>query len=59
MPLLNINPDSGRAHYELGVALNQSGDSAGAIGHFRLAARDANPNIKAAANEMLRRMGQR
>lgn len=56
---LNINPDSGRAHYELGVALNQSGDSAGAIGHFRLAARDADPNIKAAANEMLRRMGQR
>ena len=39
--------------------LSQSGDSAGAIGHFQIAARDADPNIRAAANEMLRRMGQR
>jgi predicted CXXCH cytochrome family protein len=56
---LSLNPDSGRAHYELGVALSQSGDSAGAIAHLRIAARDADPNIRAAANEMLRRMGQR
>jgi tetratricopeptide (TPR) repeat protein len=55
---LSLNPASGRAHYELGVALNQSGDSAGAIGHFRVAARDADPNIRAAASEMLRKMGR-
>ena len=56
---LSLNPESGRAHYELGVVLSQSGDSAGAIQHFRLAARDADPNIAAAAREMLRRLGQK
>jgi hypothetical protein len=50
---------SGRAHYELGVALAQSGDSTGAIQHLRAAARDTDPNISAAANEMLRRIGPR
>ncbi|HLK64109.1 MAG TPA: tetratricopeptide repeat protein [Bryobacteraceae bacterium] len=53
---LSLNPNSGRAHYELGVVLSQSGDSAGAIEHFKLAARDADPNISAGANEMLRRL---
>jgi len=56
---LSLNPGSGRAHYELGVVLAQTGDSAGAVQHFRIAAREADPNISAAANEMLRRMGQR
>jgi tetratricopeptide (TPR) repeat protein len=56
---LSLNPDSGRAHYELGAALSQSGDVAGAVEHFRIAARDADPNVRGAANEMLRRMGQR
>ena len=56
---LSLNPESGRAHYELGAVLSQSGDSAGAIQHFRLAARDADPNIAAAAREMLRRLGQK
>jgi len=56
---LSINPDSGRAHYELGALLSQAGDSAGAIQHFRIAARDADPNISAAAREMLARLGQR
>jgi tetratricopeptide (TPR) repeat protein len=56
---LDLNPNSGRAHYELGVLLSQSGDSAGAIEHFQMAARDADPNIRASANEMLRRMRQR
>ena len=55
---LSLNPGSGRAHYELGVVLSQSGDSAGALGHFQMAARDADPNIRASANEMLRRMRQ-
>jgi tetratricopeptide (TPR) repeat protein len=53
---LSLNPNSGRAHYELGVVLSQSGDSAGAIEHLKMAARDADPNIGAAANEMLRRL---
>ena len=55
---LALNPDSGRAHYELGAALSQSGDTAGAKEHFRAAARDPDPNIRAAATEMLRRLGQ-
>jgi len=53
---LSLNPDSGRAHYELGVVLSQSGDSAGAIEHFKMAASDPDPNISAGANEMLRRL---
>jgi tetratricopeptide (TPR) repeat protein len=53
---LSLNPNSGRAHYELGVVLSQSGESAGAIEHFKIAARDADPNISASANEMLRRL---
>jgi tetratricopeptide (TPR) repeat protein len=53
---LSLNPNSGRAHYELGVVMSQSGDSAGAIEHFKMAARDADPNIRASANEMLRRL---
>ena len=53
---LRLNPNSGRAHYELGVVLSQSGDVAGAIEHFKMAARDADPNISAGANEMLRRL---
>ena len=56
---LSLNPASGRAHYELGLALGQSGNTAGAVEHFRAAARDADPNIRAAAAEMLRRLGQR
>ena len=56
---LNLNPASGRAHYELGAALSQSGDNARAIEHFKIAARDVDPNIRAAAAEMLRRIGQR
>jgi Flp pilus assembly protein TadD len=55
---LSLNPNSGRAHYELGSVLFQTGDSAGAVEHFRLAARDADPNISAGANEMLRRLRQ-
>ena len=53
---LSLNPNSGRAHYELGVVLSQSGDSAAAIEHFKMAARDADPDISASANEMLRRL---
>jgi predicted CXXCH cytochrome family protein len=56
---LALNPGSGRAHYELGAALSQMGDSARAVEHLRTAARDADPNIQAAANEMLRRLGQK
>ena len=56
---LSLNPKSGRAHYELGVLLGQSGNAPGAVEHFRAAALDPDPSIRAAANEMLRRMGQR
>ena len=55
---LGANPASGRAHYELGVALAQTGDTAAAVAHFRAAASDPDPNISAAANEMLRRLAR-
>ena len=50
------NPKSGRAHDEQGAVRAQSGDNPGAIEHLTIAARDADPNIRAAANEMLRRL---
>jgi Flp pilus assembly protein TadD len=53
---LTLNPDDGRTHYELGIVLAQSGDSAGAAEHLAIAARSPDPNIAAAAAEMLRRM---
>jgi predicted CXXCH cytochrome family protein len=53
---VSLNPNDGRAHYELAVVLGQFGDSAGAIEHFMIAARDPDPNISAAATEMLRRI---
>ncbi|HKE30062.1 MAG TPA: tetratricopeptide repeat protein [Bryobacteraceae bacterium] len=56
---LTIDPGSVRAHYELGAALAQTGDSAGAVQHFRMAAEGTDLNIRAAAIEMLHRLGQR
>ena len=53
---LSLSPNDGRTHYELGIALGQSGDSAGAIEQLTAATHDPDPNIAAAAAEMLRRL---
>src|SRR5437879_5131962 len=55
---LRLKPDSGRAHYELGVALGRLGNSAAAAEHLKMAAQGTDPDAKAAALEMLRRIGR-
>jgi predicted CXXCH cytochrome family protein len=56
---LRLAPDSVRAHYELGVALMQLGNSATAVEQFRTAAQGTDPQVKAAALQMLQRLGAR
>jgi predicted CXXCH cytochrome family protein len=55
---LRLKPDSGRAHYELGVALAQSGNRAEAIEHLKQAAVAPESDIRAAAEQVLRSLGQ-
>jgi predicted CXXCH cytochrome family protein len=55
---IRLRPDSPLAHYELGVVFLQLRNPAGAIEQLRLAAQSSDPQAKAAAQEMLRRMGQ-
>ena len=55
---IRLKPDSGRAHYELGVALAQAGNRAGAIEHLKLAAQGPDAEAKAAALQVLRSLGQ-
>ncbi|MEO8597742.1 MAG: tetratricopeptide repeat protein [Candidatus Solibacter sp.] len=55
---IRLKPDSVRARYELAVLLWQSGNTAGALEHFTIAAKASDPQVKAAATEMLRRLGR-
>jgi tetratricopeptide (TPR) repeat protein len=55
---LRIQPDSPRAHYELGLALGRSGRHAEAQAELKTAAASSDPEIRAAATEILRRLGQ-
>ena len=55
---LRLKPDSGRAHYELGVALGRLGNGAAALEHLKMAAQGADPAAKAAALQMLQRLGR-
>ena len=52
---IRLKADSSRAHYELGVVFGQQGNSAAAVEHFKMAAQSTDPEVKAAATEMLRR----
>jgi hypothetical protein len=55
---IRLKPDSGRAHYELGVALARSGNRAGSIEHLRIAAQGPDEDARAAAAQLLRSLGQ-
>ena len=53
-----IKTDSGKAHYELGVALARSGNRARAKEHLTIAAQGPDADAKAAALQVLRSLGQ-
>jgi predicted CXXCH cytochrome family protein len=55
---IRLKPDSGRAHYELGVALARTGNRAGAIEHLKLAALGPDGDVRTAALQVLRSLGQ-
>jgi predicted CXXCH cytochrome family protein len=55
---VRLKPASGRAQYELGVALAQTGNRARAVEHLRLAAQSPEQDAKAAAQQVLRSLGQ-
>jgi predicted CXXCH cytochrome family protein len=55
---VRLQPDFWRAHYELGAALVNKGDKAGATAHVRLAAGGNDPQVKAAAQQLLQRLPQ-
>jgi hypothetical protein len=53
---IRLKPDSARAHYELGAAWGQLGNAAAALAHFKIAAESSDPQVKAAALQVLRRL---
>jgi len=55
---VKLQPDLWSAQYELGVALGKSRDFAGAEEHLKLAAGGNDPDVKAAAQDILRRLGR-
>jgi Flp pilus assembly protein TadD len=55
---VNLQPNFFRAHYELGVALGMKGDSTGAATHLRIAAQGNDPDAKASAQQLLKKLGQ-
>jgi predicted CXXCH cytochrome family protein len=55
---VRLQPDFWRAQYELGAALARKGDSGGALEHLRIAARGTDAEAKAAALQLLQRLGR-
>ncbi|HVW12010.1 MAG TPA: tetratricopeptide repeat protein [Bryobacteraceae bacterium] len=55
---VKLRPDLWSAQFELGVALGKSRDFAGAQEHLKIAAGGSDPEVKAAASDLLRRLGQ-
>ena len=55
---VRLRSDLWRAHFELGMALGRRGDAAGGIEHLRIAANGSDPEARAAAREMLQRLGR-
>ncbi len=55
---VKLRPDLWSAQYELGVALGKSRDFAGAEEHLKLAAGGNDPDVKAAAESILQRLGR-
>jgi Flp pilus assembly protein TadD len=55
---VRLQPEFWPAHYELGAALANKGDKAGAAAQLRLAAGGNDPQVKAAAQQLLQRLPQ-
>jgi predicted CXXCH cytochrome family protein len=55
---VRLQPDFGRAQFELGVALGRKGDFAGAEEHLRMAAQGTDADAKAAAQQLLQKLGR-
>lgn len=55
---VRLQPQFWRAQYELGIALGKSRDYAGAAEHLKLAAGGSDPDVKAAAQGLLQKLGQ-
>ncbi len=55
---ITLQPDFWRAHYELGALLAAKGDSANAATHLRQVARSPDPELKAAALQLLQKTGR-
>jgi len=55
---VRLQPDFGRAQFELGVVLGRTGDLAGAAEHLKLATQCSDPQAKASALELLRKVGR-
>jgi predicted CXXCH cytochrome family protein len=55
---IRLQPMLFRAHYELAMALGRSGDSTGAIEQLKIAASGSDAEARAAANQVLQRLGR-
>jgi len=55
---VRLQPDLWRAQYELGIALGKNRDYTGAEEHIKLAAQGTDPEVKAAAQQFLQRLGR-
>jgi predicted CXXCH cytochrome family protein len=55
---VRLQSDLWRAHFELAEALGRSGNTAGALEQLRIAANGSDAEVRTAAAEMLKRLGQ-
>ena len=55
---VRVQPDLWRAQFELGVALGRSREYAAAAEHLKIAAQGTDPDVKASAQDLLKRLGQ-
>ncbi len=55
---VRLQGDLWRAHFELAMALGRKGDSIGALQHLRIASNGSDAEVRAAALEMLQRLGR-
>jgi len=55
---VRLRPDFWRAQYELGAMLAEKGDTPGALEHLKIAAQGADGEAKAAALQLMQRLGR-
>ena len=55
---VRLQPDFGRAQFELGVVLGRKGEFTAAAEHLRMAAQSSDPDAKASALDLLRKLGR-